>query len=287
MRHTVQDFLSQSPFARVAAKLDLGAGRSVTIWENRDDHVCYDEPEGHTFSLYLRGGAGTTRLDAGAVSGWPGATCIMPEGHRSEWRITTPFRLVHLYLPDAELRASYALTHDCDARRMDLQDTPFADNPAVAGPLAELARAAVNGDRFLADTAIAELTGNLPARRIVLKGGLPSHLLRRIDEWIEAHLEDSIRLTDLAGIAGLSEFHFHRMFSLSRGMPPHTWITARRIDRAKSMLRGSTPLIGIALACGFSSQSHLTRIFRKQTGRTPAEYRAAMGKVLPRRCSGR
>lgn len=286
MRHTVQDFLGQSPFARVAAKLDLGAGRSVTIWENHDDHVCYEEPVGHTFSLYLRGGTGTKRLDAGAVSGWPGAICIMPEGHRSEWQITAPFRFVHLYLPDAKLRAAYALIDDCGARRMDLQDVTFAENSAVAGPLAYLARAAMEGDSFLADTAIAELTGNLPARKIMLKGGLPSHLLRRVDEWVEAHLEDSIRLTDLAGLAGLSEFHFHRMFCLSRGMPPHAWITARRVERAKSMLRRATPLIEIALACGFSSQSHLTRMFRKQTGRTPAEYRAALGQVLPR-CSGR
>ena len=51
------------------------------------------------------------------------------------------------------------------------------------------------------------------------------------------------------------------------------WITHRRIARAKNLLRGREPIAGIALACGFSSQSHLTRAFKSATGLTPGAYR--------------
>lgn len=275
MRQTVQDFLGHSPFAHTLARLDLGAGRAVTIWENRDDHMVYDAPLGHTFSYYLDGGTGTRRLDTGAVRGWPGAICVMPEGHRSEWEITTSFRFVHLYMPDAELRAAYAMTHDCDARRLDMRESTFVDIPAMSGPLGHLARAADTGDTLLADTALAELIAHLPNRPINLRGGLAPHVLRRVDEWIEANLEGSIRLADLARIAGLSEFHFHRMFRMSRGISPHGWITARRIELAKKLLQASTPISEIAVGCGFASQSHLSRMFRNHTGSTPTEYRAA------------
>lgn len=275
MRQTVQDFLGHSPFAHTLARLDLGAGRTVTIWENRDDRIVYDAPAGHTFSYYLDGGTGTRRLDAGAVHGWPGAVCVMPEGHRSEWEITTSFRFVHLYMPDAELRAAYATTNDCDARRLDMREDTFVDIPALSGPLGQLACAADTGDRLLADTAIAELIAHLPSRQINLRGGLAPQVLRRVDEWIEANLDASIRLSDLAGIADLSEFHFHRMFRMSRGVSPHGWITARRIELAKEFLRTPTPIAEIAVSCGFASQSHLARMFRNHTGNTPKEYRTA------------
>ncbi|MDT1062613.1 helix-turn-helix transcriptional regulator [Paracoccus sp. CPCC 101403] len=57
-------------------------------------------------------------------------------------------------------------------------------------------------------------------------------------------------------------------------MTPHAWITERRVGRARHLLRGAMPIAQVAFACGFSSQSHLTRAFRKLAGRTPAEYRA-------------
>ncbi|WP_273069606.1 helix-turn-helix transcriptional regulator [Thioclava marina] len=263
---------------RAAATLDLGGGRGVTVWENRHDRVSYEAPRGHAFSLYLAGGTGTRRLDgAGAgASGWPGAVCVFPDGQPSEWEITTPHRFAHLYLPDDRLRADFARTHDCDARRLDVPEITFADMPHLAAPLAALARAASAGDVLLADTALSEIVARLGARKVPLRGGLSPHILRRIDEWIEAHLDEAIRLSDFAALAALSPFHLHRMFRASRGIPLHAWITERRIDRAKSLLRGTDPVLEVALACGFSSQSHFTRTFKSGTGTTPAAWRTAI-----------
>jgi AraC family transcriptional regulator len=274
MHQTVQDFLRRSPLARATHHLGLGEGCSVTIWENRDDHICYEAPRHHTFSLYLAGGNGTRRIDAGGISGRPGAVCVMPEGCGSEWEITTPFRFVHLNISDERLRAGFSQARDCDARLLEVREESFVDNAHVAAALTELADAARAGEHVWAETTLAGMVAGFAGGQPVLRGGLSPHVLRRIDDWLEAHLEDAVHLDDLARIAGMSGYHFHRMFRLSRGMAPHAWITAQRVKRAQNLLKGKMQIARISAACGFSSQSHMTRIFRHQTGLTPAGYRA-------------
>lgn len=279
MLSTVSDYLAQSPTAHAHARLDLGAGRTVTIWDNHSDRVFYDKPKGHTFSLYLKGGTGTRRLDAEGIAGWPGAICVLPEGQTSDWEITSPFQFLHLVLPDEPLRAWYSRIHDRDARYFDLAEIIYDDSPSLTGPLKHLVRAAVSNDPLLADSAIAELIHRLPDRRRPLQGGLTARQLRQTDAWIDANIGDAIRLSDLASEVGLSEFHFHRMFRSSRGTSPHKWLTTRRIDTAKDRLRRESSIAEVAAACGFSSQSHLTRIFKAQTGMTPAVYRQLLSGV--------
>jgi len=285
MKQAVHDFLGRSPVATRTAWLELGVGASVAIWQNHDDRISYEAPRNHTFSLYLNGGTGTRRTDAGGVSGHPGAVCIMPEGCGSSWEITAPFRFVHVYLSDERLRSGFARTHDRDARLLDLPEVTFADDPRLAAPLSGLARAAEAGDALYAECALAELYGTLHGKAAAVRGGLAPHVLHRVDDWIEAHLDEAIHLEDLARLAGMSEFHFHRMFRLSRGIAPHAWILERRVDRARALLRRGQSIAGVAAASGFSSQSHLTRVFRRHTGRTPAEYRAICQVAKPSRGS--
>lgn len=274
MADTIRKFLEGSHAARTLASLEMGAATSVAIWENQHDRVSYDTPRGNVFSFYLEGGTGTRRLDHGFETGRPGVICIMPEGQTSQWEITTPFRFVHLYIPDDMLRASFALIHDCDARQMDLPEVTFGEAPALVSPLVRLAEAALSEDLLMADAALADLVGQLSKRAIALRGGLPGHLLRRIDDWIDAHLGQPIRLADIAALTELSPYHLHRMFRAARGLPLHGWVTARRIAQAKRMLDGPAPLIEVAEACGFSSQSHFSRVFKDQTATPPAAYRS-------------
>ena len=251
MTRTVEHFLSLSNAENLSTKMNLGAGCGVAIWENQNDHVRYDAPHNNTFSLYLKGGTGTRRLDAGKVSGWPGAVCIMPAGQSSEWEITARFRFAHLYLSDEKLRSMFAEAHDCDARRLDLPEANFANKPHVAQPLAELAHAAMSNNLLHAEGALTDLIGALSGRHTRLLGGLAPHILCRVEGYV----------------------HFNRMFRLVQGCPPHAWITKQRVRRAKQLLRSDAPLVEVAVDCGFSSQSHLTRVFREHTGRTPAQYR--------------
>ncbi len=272
MLHTVHDFLANSKAQTIAA-LDMGMNRHVTIWENSNDRVAYDNTQGHAFSLYLKGGDHTRRLDRKeAAQGYPGAVCVLPEGHCSDWEILSAFQFVHLYLPDAELRAAFARIHNRDARLLDIEEITFAKETQLGRPLMIAAQAAMENAPLLADQALSELVNALQAKPLTLKGGLSPYVLRQIDEWIDTELAEQIRLADLATLAHLSEFHFHRMFQASRGVSPHQWVTMLRIERAKALLRENS-IADVASACGFSNQSHLSRLFKRHTGLTPAAYR--------------
>lgn len=280
---SVSNALASSPHARVLSAVDLGFGRSTAIWTNRDDHVRYDAPEGHTFSFYTRGGQGTRRVDGKYLNGWPGALCIMPDGASSEWDITEDFEFLHLYLPDAELRRAYAETFDADARLVDLTDATYAEADALAVPFLAMQAATKAGDPVRGEEAMTDLITAIFAsgrfatrRRAGLAGGLAPGRRRRVIEFIEENLDHTIRLRELADLAGLSEFHFQRAFRETVGVSPHVWIAHRRVTRAKELMQAGEPLAQVAAECGYSSQSHFTRAFRIATGATPAAWRAGL-----------
>jgi transcriptional regulator of acetoin/glycerol metabolism len=103
------------------------------------------------------------------------------------------------------------------------------------------------------------------------RGGLPPVITQRICEYMESHLDQKIGLDALASMAGLSTHHFARAFHQTVGMPPHSYLLSRRLERAEQMLREtSLPLAEIAGATGFSDQSHLARHFRRRTGMAPS-----------------
>jgi AraC-like DNA-binding protein len=106
------------------------------------------------------------------------------------------------------------------------------------------------------------------------RGGLPPAAMRRVREHVEAHLSESMDLAELAAIAGLSVYHFARAFKQTAGVAPHHYLVHRRVERAQEMLaRSGLPLSEIALAAGFSDQSHLARHFRQRLGMTPGQFR--------------
>jgi AraC family transcriptional regulator len=103
---------------------------------------------------------------------------------------------------------------------------------------------------------------------------LDARRLRRVLDYMTAHLEDDIRLEDLADAACFSPFHFVRVFANTMGVPPHRYLSRLRLERAKTLLSlGVMPIAEIALVSCFSSQSNFTRAFVRATGLTPWEYR--------------
>ena len=105
-------------------------------------------------------------------------------------------------------------------------------------------------------------------------GGLSAGAMRRVREYMQAHLGESIDLSMLAGVAGLSVHHFARQFKQSIGVAPHHYLTQKRVERAQEMLAQTRlSLSEIAYATGFADQSHLARHFRHMLGTTPREFR--------------
>ncbi|MBA4047098.1 MAG: hypothetical protein C0476_01005 [Sphingomonas sp.] len=103
---------------------------------------------------------------------------------------------------------------------------------------------------------------------------LPAWKLRRVVDYIDVNLGADIRLSDLANIAGLSAFHFGRVFKRATGISPYHFVRQRRIERSCALLiDDKLDIAQLALSCGFSSQSHFTAAFTKSIGTSPARYR--------------
>jgi AraC family transcriptional regulator len=108
----------------------------------------------------------------------------------------------------------------------------------------------------------------------LVRGGLAPWKVVHISAHIDAHLDSTIRMSDLAEIARLSTGHFSRSFTRSVGVTPFAYIAGRRLARAQNlMLTTDDPLSQIALACGFCDQSQLTRLFRRFLGTNPSTWR--------------
>jgi AraC family transcriptional regulator len=97
--------------------------------------------------------------------------------------------------------------------------------------------------------------------------------LKMIDEYIHAHLDAKISLTDLAACLHLSVPHFERMFRATTHVPPYRYVLELRLERARVLLQGMrSSLAEVALQCGFSSQSHFTAHFTRYVGVSPARF---------------
>ena len=105
--------------------------------------------------------------------------------------------------------------------------------------------------------------------------GLSARRLRAVLRYIREHLHATLTLRDLAAVAHLSPYHFARRFKESTGLSPHRYIIARRIERAKELLRGEEELTlaQVAARAGFWDQGHFTRHFKRLVGVTPRRFR--------------
>ena len=104
-------------------------------------------------------------------------------------------------------------------------------------------------------------------------GGLSPTQLKLVTDYINDHLDRELSLEELAAIAQLSAYHFCRSFKRSTGFTPHQYVIRRRVERAKLFLKdGKLGISEVAIACGFTHQSHLNRHFKRLTGVTPKKF---------------
>lgn len=98
--------------------------------------------------------------------------------------------------------------------------------------------------------------------------------LRRVQDYVETHLAESLSLVELATVAGFSEYHFARLFRQATGQSPYQYVLQKRVERAQNLLSHTNRSISeIAIETGFTHQSHMTHVFKRYVGLTPKAYR--------------
>lgn len=103
---------------------------------------------------------------------------------------------------------------------------------------------------------------------------LPGYKLRQITDWMAEHVVEDFKLAQLAAQAGLSKFHFHRLFKTAMGVSPSRCHTHLRMDAARRLLRETKKsVVDVALEVGYANPSHFAQLFRRETGLSPSDYR--------------
>jgi AraC family transcriptional regulator len=271
----------------------LGDGLAAAIWQRdtREARTSYTQPGHHTLSYYMGGGYRTSRGERPGLYGAPRLLCTMPDWHESSWMVRGPLRFLHLYFMPEHFTRRAVVELDREPRELTLADRTYFEDGRI-GRLCE-ALVAMPWDAAdhrlraneLAHATLSELLQSQSAHKRPdgrPRGGLAPLVRRRLADYIEHNLGGGITLGMLALQANLSEFHLARMFRISFGMPPSAWIAARRLDRARLLLRdGALPLQQVADACGYADLSHFSHRFRDAVGVPPSRYRGILGVEPP------
>lgn len=211
----------------------------------------------------------------------PGGVCLFPalQPVTVRNRDTRDFLVIALD-PRLVIRAAHEVVQP---ERLELRAQIAIDDPLIRG-LALALRAEIQsgyaGGRWygesLAHTLAIHLVRHYASGQQSVRedsGGLGRRPLRLVLDYIQEHLAEEISLDTLAGVAGLSPFHFARLFKRSVGTAPHQYLIRRRVERAKELLlTTNTEIAEIASQVGFCDQSHLTSHFKRTYGIAPGAF---------------
>lgn len=199
--------------------------------------------------------------------------------HTLLWDEETKLILFHLEPEFVELAADEAVRGAVEIREEGDTSDPFITQIGLA-IYEEFKKPTPVGKIYIESLAAAlavHLVRNysVAARRVrEFSGGLTGARRRRATEFVNAHLDESLSLTQLAEIAGMSAYHFSRALKKSTGFTPHAYVVHQRMARAKQLLTETKmPITEVAAAVGYGNYNHFSTQFRKLVGVSPSAYR--------------
>lgn len=102
--------------------------------------------------------------------------------------------------------------------------------------------------------------------------GKEKRAIQQVRQYIDEHFAESVTLSMLAQLVSFSPYYLLRAFQAEVGMPPYAYLESVRIQHTQQLIKAGLPLAEVAAEVGFSSQSHMTRQFKKIIGVTPGQY---------------
>jgi AraC family transcriptional regulator len=192
---------------------------------------------------------------------------------------------MHVYLEPGLVGRVAAEVFELDPERLALPPLDNLDVPPLRATMAvvaaELASCGAGGPltaESLANVLAVHLLRHLSAPRRLQRGRdgvLPRGRLDAVVEYIEEHLHGCPSLAQMAAVVGLNPYHFARQFKAATGLPPHQYVIARRVERARQLLRAGTDLslAEVAADAGFSDQSQFSHHFKRLVGVTTGRFR--------------
>ncbi|HAJ62989.1 MAG TPA: AraC family transcriptional regulator [Cyanobacteria bacterium UBA8543] len=211
----------------------------------------------------------------------PGGSCLCPSYHHQAYRWDRRNQIIYLNLaPELlSLQATALLKTDCVEviPQFAVQDQLIYQ---IGLALQAELRSQGSGGCLYAETMANALAVHIlrhyssQGHRILnYNGGVAQHKLRLVIDYINDNLEHELSLKELAAIAQMSQYHFCRAFKQATRLSPHQYLIQQRVERAKQLLqKGGMSLGAVAIACGFTHQSHLHRHFKRLTGVTPKTF---------------
>ena len=262
----------------------------VRRWTDVSGEISQPPIDHHYVVLHLGGPKHVTRIGAGRThrtSVAEGALTLVPAGTGYEWITVGPIDFAHLYVHPGRLNSIIASQFDRDPTSVTLDEQVGFEDRLLSELIREMLVHAEQEDGgasgyldTLFDFAVAKLAhqhSTLASTQVAgrsVRGALAPLPLRRVLECVEGRLAETVSLSELADVAGLSRFHFSRAFQAAMGEPPMAYLAHRRLEVAKRMLRGADlPLAEIGRRSGLGSPSQFASSFRRGTGQTPSSYR--------------
>lgn len=281
------DFYTTGRFAQYIREHRTVGSSSVTMVHASQPKGDFSDPplkEITLIQIHKCEEKGHRDLSAGRWSGRfrPSDFDLLPAETPSDIVIDGAHEITTFALPVAPIQAALAeVAPDFTGDFGRLHAKPFRSQRLrrlCLGLWREAATGSVHGDLF-ADGTLLQIAAELLRLRDGLEAevetlALSATHLSRLEDFIDGHLDDRIGMQTLADLVGHSAFRFTRAFKAATGMSPHQYVLDRRISVASELLHGGKEtLADIAYACGFSSQAHMTTVFRKKLGITPGQYR--------------
>jgi AraC family transcriptional regulator len=214
-----------------------------------------------------------------------GSILLVPAGSLARVRMSGSNNSLNIYLEPGLVERVGTEAFNLDPARLTVPPLDAVDLPQLRAAMLAVDAELIGG--AAGSTLAAEWLANVLAVHLIRHvlaprqpgrrrdGTLPRGRQRAVIEYIEEHLDAGPSLEQMAAVARLSPYHFARQFKAATGLPPHQYVIARRVERAKLLLQAGTDLslAEVAARAGFSDQSQFSYHFKRLVGVVPRQFR--------------